>query len=145
MKSRTDSVAVILISIFVLGCSSKERDVGPRMQTTPLSGIVEVDGEPKAGVTVECHPESGSSEMKSALFATTEEDGSFSFGLYKTGGGVPAGKYKLVFKWEEFGNANKDKFKGAYADPKKSKFDVTVVEGEPQAIDLIELSTKGPH
>ena len=144
---RRMSATIMMISCLVIGCSPKERDIGPRVATTPLYGTVEVDGEPAEGLTVECHPEPGSSEIKSPLFAMTQPDGSFSFGLYKKGGGVPAGNYTLAFKWEVFGRPQNDKdaLKNAYADPKKSKFQVTVVEGEPKDLELIELSTKGPR
>ena len=142
MTIRRTLVVFLLTTITIAGCSPKERDIGPRVGTTPLTGVVEVDGEPADGLTIECHPEPGSSEIKSPMYATTEPDGSFSFGLYKKGGGIPAGKYNLVFKWEDFGNSKKDKLKGAYADPRKSKFNVTIVEGEPNNLDTIELSTK---
>ena len=135
-------LAILLLSVLVAGCSQSQRDVGPRLDTTPLTGVVQVDGEPATGVMVECHPVPGKSEVKSPLVALTNEDGEFSFGLYEKGGGIPAGTYQLVFKWELFENGMKDKLNGAYADPKDSKFPVTVEDGVSTDLGIIELSTK---
>ena len=135
------SVAAALLIVLFTGCSNAERDFGPRYETTSLSGVVHVDGEPASAVMVECHPEPGKSELKAPLSVMTNENGEFSFGLYEKGGGVPAGKYRLVFRWELFENAMKDKLNGAYAEPNDSKITVTVADGEPADLGVIELST----
>ncbi|MBS0262925.1 MAG: hypothetical protein JSS02_13355 [Planctomycetes bacterium] len=134
-------VSAVLLAAGLSGCSGEERDFGPQYDTTSLTGIVQVDSKPALGVTVECYPEPGSSELKAPLTTMTNEAGEFSFGLYEKGGGVPAGKYRLVFRWELLENAMKDKLNGAYANPQESKFAVNVVDGEPVDLGVVELST----
>jgi hypothetical protein len=133
--------SLVLLMVVSVGCSQDERDFGPRYETTALSGFVHVDEEPATGVMVECHPEPGSSELKAPLIALTNEDGHFAFGLYEQGGGVPAGKYRLVFRWELLEHGMKDKLNGVYADPKDSKFPITIEFGEPVDLGIVELTT----
>ena len=133
---------VVLAGLFC-GCSSPRRD-GPRLDTTPVTGVVEVDGEPAESLLVECHPQPGADTIKHPLTGMTDAEGRFSMSMYQAGDGLPEGTYNLVFVWEEMGLPPKDKLKGAYADPKKSKHQITVVTGESNDMGLIELSTKGP-
>jgi hypothetical protein len=134
---------LFFVSLVSIGCSSKPAE-GPRLTTTPLSGTVYVDGEPAEFLMVECHPEAGTSELKHPMFAMTDAQGNFLFAMYQAGDGLPEGKYRLAFKWEGFGAAKKDKLKGAYSNPAKSKHEVTIADGESNDLGVIELSTKGP-
>jgi hypothetical protein len=136
-------LASAIVFCVLVGCSRKPMG-GPRLETTPLSGKVLVDGEPATGLTVECHPESGSSAIKQPLYAMTDTEGKFSVGMYQAGDGLPEGTYSLAFRWEEFGRSDRDKLKTAYADPAKSKVKVTVVKGKANNLEPIELSTKNP-
>lgn len=135
----------LLISLTITGCSSNPVG-GPRLKTSPVTGTVHVDGEPAMLLIVGFYPESGTSELNHPVMATTDKDGKFSVGTYQTGDGLPAGKYCLVFKWQTFGAKKQDKLKGAYKnafdDPSKSTFKVTVEEGMPNDLGIIELTTK---
>ena len=133
-------VARAALLIVVVGCSSEPRG-GPRLETTPLSGTVLLDGEPKAGVLVEFHPEADTTEMKRLAMVNTNENGEFAASTYEEGDGLPPGTYHLTFKW--IGPGRKDRLNGAYADPKKSQHEVALVAGEPNDLGVIELSTKG--
>lgn len=96
---------------------------------------------------VEIHPEPGTSELTHPIFAATDDNGEFSVATYEKDDGLPEGTYSLAFTWQTFSlvkKDKKDKLNGAYSDPKKSNIKVTVVEGEPTDLGLIELSTKGP-
>ncbi|WP_373653146.1 MULTISPECIES: hypothetical protein [unclassified Schlesneria] len=126
----------------ISGCAPAQQG-GPRIETTPVTGIVEVDGEPAENLLVECHPLPGTETIKYPLTALTDAEGRFSMSMYQAGDGLPEGTYNLAFVWEEMGIPPKDRLKGAYADPKKSKHQLTVVSGESNDIGLIELSTKG--
>src|SRR5690349_3756662 len=97
-----------------MGCSRSPRG-GPRLKTTPLKGVVHVDGEPAALVLIECHPDADTSELKSPLMTNTDDKGNFSFGMYESEGGLPAGTYKLTFTWMTMGLNRHDKLKGLYA------------------------------
>lgn len=141
MTNRLFWHAVLLLAVACWGCS-KPRLGEPRMKTYPVTGVVTVDGEPAAFLEIECHPESDT-ELKRPVIAVTNTEGRFSIGTYESGDGLPEGSYVLTFKWVEMGIAAVDKLKGAYADPQKSDYKVTVVAGETTDIGEIELSSEG--
>ena len=131
----------LLIVCLVIGCGQPPRG-GPRLTTSPLKGVVNVDGEPTEGVEVTCTPEPGTSEIKYPIVASTDVNGQFSLGTYQAGDGLPEGKYILTFAWPELSMVPKDRLNKAYSDPAKSEHKVTVVTGEPNDLGEIELSTK---
>lgn len=133
----------ILVVTAITGCS-EELPGGPRFKTQPTRGIVKVDGQPAELVEVNCHPAADSRNVKYTLSTMTDKDGKFELTTYTSSDGLPEGTYTLSFKWIEPGFVPKDKFKGAYADPKKSKFQVTVEDGKESDLGVIELSSKGP-
>ncbi len=136
-------VAVFLSLALCIGCSEPERG-GPRAATSPVKGIVQVDGAPAAFLQIECHPEAGS-ELKYAVSKLTDENGQFTLGTYEAEDGLPEGTYKLTFTWMGPGLLQADRLKGAYADPKKSTQQITVVKGQETVVGTIELSSKGPR
>jgi len=144
---RFGSVAVLLGAILCVGCSQhKPPQGGPRLKTSPVIGIVQVDGATVEGLLVECHPEPGL-KIQYAVTTATDAKGKFSPSTYESGDGLPEGTYSLVFMWLEPGMIGKepvDKLKGAYSDPKKSTHKVTVKAGEKCDLGVIELSAKGP-
>lgn len=137
------SGAVLLMALAVSGCSQGPRG-GPRLHTSPVIGVVHVDGQPAEMVEVSCHPEGETSKIKYAVSATTDKDGKFKLGTYQGGDGLPEGVYKLTFQWIEVGLASKDKLKGAYADPKKSEWKAMVAGNKGEVVDLgvIDLKSK---
>ncbi len=138
------TLGVFLVGVLVFsGCSSGVAG-GTRLKTSPVFGVVQVDGEPVAGVTVECYPEAGASEKKSPIITAADVHGKFSFTTYQFGDGLPEGAYRLAFKWKPITAGGQDKLNGAYAEPAESKYKVTVVAGQPNDLGTIELSTKGP-
>lgn len=141
MKSGFGLNVLLLIALACVGCAEPPRG-GPRLTTSPLTGVVNVDGEPTEGVEVTCTPEPGSSEIKYPLVATTDSNGQFKFGTYQSGDGLPEGNYILTFAWPELSMVPKDRLNKAYVDPSKSEHKVTVVTGEPSDLGEIELFTK---
>jgi len=135
--------AVLLAAIVFSGCSKPQRG-GPRLTTSPVFGIVQVDGQATEMVEVNCHPEGDTSKIKYTVTSMTDKDGKFTLGTYEGGDGLPEGIYTLSFKWIETGFAPKDKFRGAYADPAKSEHKVTIKGDKGEKIDLgiIELKSK---
>lgn len=140
---RNSVLAMLLISVLCTGCSSKRKGE-PRLKTTPVKGIVHVDGEPAIALTVECHPSSSNSAIKYPVLAMTDADGKFALGMYEAGDGLPEGEYSLVFTWLEIGLAQKDRLKGYYSLPAKSKTKITIADGKAEDLGVINLSTKGP-
>ena len=135
-------VCLLATTLLVLMGCSKPHQTGPREKTFPLTGVVQVDGDPAEGLEVQCSPEPGSSKINYPLTATTDKNGAFSMATYKKGDGLPEGNYVLTFTWSEPGLVVKDRLKGKYADTKKSAHKVTVVTGKSNDLGEIELSTK---
>ncbi|WP_010588446.1 hypothetical protein [Schlesneria paludicola] len=134
---------MLLVTGLLIGCHQPPTG-GPRLPTSPVTGIVFVDGNPAEMVEVTCQSDGESSAIKYPLTTTTDKDGKFSLTTYQTGDGLPEGTYVLAFKWLEPSLVPVDKFKGAYADLKKSTFKVTVIKGQKCDAGTIELSSKGP-
>ncbi|MFO0917715.1 MAG: hypothetical protein U0872_05295 [Planctomycetaceae bacterium] len=63
---------------------------------------------------------------------------------YEKGDGLPAGSYVVTFKWPEASMASKipDRLHGAYDNPAASEVTVTVEDGNPVDLGVIELSSK---
>jgi hypothetical protein len=135
--------SMLVVGIFMIGCSEPPRG-GPRIKTTPVIGIVSVDGEKAEGIEVGCIPD-GASELKRPLSTFTDKDGKFTLGTYQSGDGLPQGNYTLIFKWEVPGpGVPINKLDKRYNDPKLSKNTVIVKDGEKNEIGEIKLSKKFP-
>ena len=131
----------LCVSLTVLaGCSEPQRG-GPRVNTAPVSGIVTVDGQPAAFLQVDCHPEAGS-EIKYPISAVTDDKGNFAFTTYEANDGLPPGSDTLTFSWLEPGIVQKDRLKGAYMDPRKSKQKISVIKGQDNPLGTMALTTK---
>lgn len=143
MRSGASRGTVLLIAIVLSGCGASPPG-GAHVKTTPVTGIVQVDGAPTAGVTVECHPEAGSSHVEHPLTTRTDAKGKFCFTTYDFCDGLPNGTYHLVFMWKTVTSGQKDQLNGSYADPKSSKHNVTIDNRQPIDLGIIELSTKSP-
>ncbi len=143
MKPAVHFLLAIFVGLILAGCSSGELPGGPRLETTPVSGIIHVDGAPAEFIEVECHPAPDSTGIKYPILTTTDKDGMFVLTTYESSDGLPEGNYTLTFKWLEPALVAKDKFKGAYANPQKSQQKISVVRGVETAIGVIELSSKG--
>jgi hypothetical protein len=137
-------VALFVFALWFSGCGPKPPQGEPRYKTTPVTGIVQIDGQPVAGVIVTFVVEPGTSELARNATAQTDEEGQFAATTYTKDDGLPAGTYALTFKWKEVGFAkgDRDKLKSAYANPKSSQTKVTVEDDVPQDLGIIELSTK---
>lgn len=133
----------------ILLCSCGGEEQGFRKETYPVTGQVFIDGQAAAEpIKVMCHHQQGmDQEHPTVSQALTGEEGKFEISTYESGDGVPAGDYVLTFYWGKqnlvaMRYGGPDKFKGRYADPKKSEFKFTVKEGEPTDLGRIDLSTK---
>lgn len=139
------SIPVLLLFMMAApGCSKSPSGPKP-FPTFPVTGIVQVDGEPAVGVSITFHPAADSQTIKTSPGAVTTEGGKFVATTYKSGDGLPAGVYTLTFEWfplELSLGKPVDRLGKAYSDFKKSEHKVTVTEGKPTDAGVIELSTK---
>lgn len=132
---------VLCLSMLLLtGCSEPQRG-GPRVNTAPVTGTVTVDGQPAAYLQVDCHPDAGS-EIKYPISTVTDDKGNFVFTTYEANDGLPPGSYTLTFSWPEPGLVPKDRLKGAFTNPQKSKQKISVVKEQDNSVGTIALTTK---
>lgn len=141
--SQARAIAAIVV-VLCCGCS-KKANYG--VETYPVVGVVYVDGNPAAKLTVRLHASAGmDSAAPSVSATTTKDDGSFAVSTFEEGDGVPAGEYVATFTWGEYNMVTRsmgpDKLKGKYSDPKASDFKVTVSEGSPTDLGRIDLTAK---
>lgn len=133
-----------ILALSLCSCSGKPEFSKARY---PVTGVVYVDGEPAARLSVTLHDVKGFDDQAPAIpQAVTKQDGTFAISTFEAEDGAPVGEYKATFVWgraQGLGiDTSVDKLKGRYSDPEKSEYKVTVVEGEPQDMGRIELKTK---
>jgi len=150
MKTILDRSSLLIITLFFqlsTGCSEEQRG-GPREETSPITGIILVDGKPVGDLQVKAIPENPKGVNETFIIAGfTDPEGKFSLGTYEAGDGAPEGDYKLTFMWGQRslmsgGYGAPDKLKKKYLDPKKSEHSVKVLKGKPSEMGTIKLTTK---
>ena len=138
-------VGVAAFCVLLCSCGEPEQF---RKETYPVTGIVNVDGKPAAGLQVTCHDLKGlDTEHPSLSSGMTNQEGKFEISTYESSDGMPAGDYVLTFMWGQMNSMKRsydgpDKLNNRYLDPKTSKTKFTVVEGEPIDLETIQLTTK---
>lgn len=151
-RSLVAAVTMAGLALVAVGC-------GDRLPTVPVTGSVQVDGKPAAGVQVVLHPVDAADPRLANLRPTgrTEADGSYRIGTYQMADGAPVAAYRITAEWFAGGPATTtsvtadpeanaaatqtDRFGGRFADPEKSALKVSV--GRPSSsIPVIELSTR---
>ena len=137
---------LMFAAVCIVGCGGDEPF---RKTTSPVKGKITVDGAaPGTEVQLACHPVTGmDSAHPTSSQTATDADGNFSIATYAAGDGVPAGDYLLTFSWQEFNLFSReysgpDKLNGRYSDPVTSQIKLTVKDGEPLDLGVIELTTK---
>jgi hypothetical protein len=154
MRRLLPASAVGLLLLVMAGCGTEENGF-QRDPVTNVTGTVLVDGKPQKMVAVRLEriggPDATATTSKMLTpGGFTDEQGKFSIGTYEGGpesDGAPDGEYQLTFQWGQIslmggGRYEGDKFKGRYADPKKSQWKVTVA-GQAVDVGTINLSTSG--
>ncbi|MCH9655219.1 MAG: hypothetical protein K0U86_09670 [Planctomycetes bacterium] len=150
MKTLFKQSSLLILTQFLLlsiGCSEEQRG-GPREETSPITGIIHVDGKPVGDLQIKAIPETPEGVNETFTIAGfTDPEGKFSLSTYEAGDGAPEGDYKLIFMWGQRslmsgGYGAPDKLKKKYLDPKTSEYSVKVVKGKPSDLGTIELTTK---
>ncbi|WDQ18095.1 hypothetical protein [Rhodopirellula sp. P2] len=121
------------------GCGGQQPDDG----MVPVSGVLEVDGQPAVGVVVELHP---SSKAPALARGITSEGGRFEISTLTQGDGVKPGAYDVTFVWSEFNIVTRsqegDRLNGLYAKPDQSPIHWTVPDKDSWEAGTISLSSK---
>ena len=76
----------------ISGCGSDAPKGPEKLSTTPVDGIVTLNGKPAAEVSISLHH----SEGKVAPRGMSDKDGKFSISTYGKDDGAPIGKYKVT-------------------------------------------------
>lgn len=141
--------AASILSLAVAGCPGPNNPKPPNQKTTtPVHGMITVDGKPGHGVQVTLQPPSGIDASNPTVSrGEANQEGKFEISTYGGNDGAPPGEYVLTFEWYDRtvvrigGGDPKDMFKGKYA--KSSEHKITVPPGkEPLDLGTIELSSK---
>lgn len=102
-------------------------------QTYPAQGRITVNGAPPTGAVVELHTAGAAVDVQNSRpWAIVQEDGSYTLTTYEPGDGAPAGQYTVVIRWPPDASQPSlaDRLGGAYSNPKRSQWTVTVREEE---------------
>jgi hypothetical protein len=161
LPSRRDRRSFLrtLFAVAILGCGLSSVSCSPHVnnptppnekETTPVSGVVKVNGEPGHGVQVTLNPVGGM-DASNPTMSVGEGDleGKFRISTYGGNDGAPPGEYMLTFQWFDRtvvrigGGDPKDMFNGKYAE--KTDHMITVPKGpEPLDLGTIELTSDQP-
>ena len=102
MKTLFKQSSLLILTQFLLlsiGCSEEQRG-GPREETSPITGIIHVDGKPVGDLQIKAIPETPEGVNETFTIAGfTDPEGKFSLSTYEAGDGAPEGDYKLIFMW----------------------------------------------
>jgi hypothetical protein len=138
------TVLIALFTAAALGCGKKEE-----AEIHPVSGEVQYEGKPAAGVQVYLIPTSHVLPKNAASnpHGITGADGRFTLGTVATDDGAPDGKYQVVLLWpvesSEEVESPRDRLQGWY-DARHSKLEA-VVKAESSALPVFKLAAvKGP-
>jgi hypothetical protein len=85
-------LTLIVVMAAALGCGSDAPKGPEKISTTPVDGVVTLNGKPAAEVSISLHH----SEGKVAPRGISDKDGKFSIATYGKDDGAPAGKYKVT-------------------------------------------------
>lgn len=141
---------MVLSGLLWLGCSGCSGGPQPpeRKQTSPVIGIVVVDGQPVEMLEASCHDVKLLGTDASVIStAYTDATGKLELSSYVEGDGLPDGDYVLTFLLGQLDIVSRnyvgpDKLKDRYKSPQESTVKFTVKQGTPIDLGKIELITK---
>jgi hypothetical protein len=123
-----------MIVMLVAGCNRQPAVNGPVPH--PVCGKIVYKGQPAQKFHVAFHPVTKWQGVQFAPATNTDDNGEFQLQSYHPGDGAPVGEYLVTFSWPDppltpdNDAPSVDKLQGRYADPKKSKYRVTIHEGK---------------
>jgi hypothetical protein len=135
MQLRFPSFMLAIFLFFSAGC---EKAPLPGPIPYPVQGKVIYKGQPAKGFRVAFYPLGEQGKLGFAPSAVTDEKGEFHLSSYAPDDGAPTGEYAVTFQWPQHVNTGEesdpvpevDQLHGLYNNPQKSRFKITVHEGE---------------
>lgn len=127
---------IVLVALAMSpGCSSSK--VTPPSKTVPVSGTVLLKGKPQSGLRVKFHPQFDIGKTKFVPSGNTDANGKFQLSTGAPFNGAPKGDYIVTIEQPLVADDPRDglegeidQLKGAYSDPAKSEWKVTITDGE---------------
>lgn len=136
-------ILAVAAQCLAMGCSST---LTPP-KTVPVQGSVTHNGRPVAGVRVKFHPQFDIGRTEFIPYGETGPDGTFGLNTGRAGNGAPKGEYLVTLEIPYIDSdphdgleAEFDRLKGAYSDPDKSEWTVTLDDGE-NVLDPFEIKS----
>ena len=129
-------LVLILTGLALCGCGKPKGDGLTKYEVT---GQVLVNAEREKGVGVAFENVDPTVKGNAARpVAMTGPDGRFTMSTNGTNDGTIAGEYIVTFFWPQGGTSMRDFMDGKYADPKSSKYRITIGR-EPTVLEPFEL------
>jgi hypothetical protein len=125
------SVLLAACAVLVSGCGGERR---PALH--PVHGTVTLQGRPAEQAVVVLRPAIPGARPNPPSHGTVGPDGTFRLGTFAEADGVPVGEYLVTITWpldktDAAGDVlTIDRLKGRFAEPARSKWRVTIREGD---------------
>jgi len=126
------SLGLLFIPVLLLlqGCRGEDWQAS----TYPAQGRITINGKPPEGAVVELHSrgEEKPDVRNSRPWGIVQSDGTYSLSTYEKSDGAPPGEYAVTIRWppDVSQPSFADRLGGAYSTTRKSKWSVTIEEGE---------------
>lgn len=121
---------ILAVCLTGIGCGD-----GWRAKTYPAAGRLTINGVAPEGARVHLHSVGQKVDQRnSSPWGIVQKDGTYTLSTYEKGDGAPPGEYKVTLRWPFEPNAPDlgDRLGYAFATPEKSKWQVTIKEGDNQ-------------
>lgn len=129
------SMSMWLLLVIATGCEQNWH-----ADPQPTSGKITINGSPPENAFIIFKRLEGRVDPAGTdPFALTNADGSFRMTTYKSGDGVPTGKYAVCVMWpKSLGADSPDRLNDAYSKPEKAVMQIEIKPGE-NIIPTIQL------
>jgi hypothetical protein len=101
-----------------------------------------INGQPPAGALVQFHAAGEKPDVRNSRpWGVVQDDGTYRLSTYEQGDGAPAGEYVLTitWPWDVSKPSFEDRLNHVYASPERSKWRLTVSEGDNE-LPLVEIA-----
>ena len=150
MRRSALSCVFLLFPLLPAGCSSTGPDGPPPPTTSPVSGVILIDGEPlskMAAIELKLYPKGRVPKPEERIpKCVVGRDGKFAFSAYRDGDGAEPGEYVIsaeMLRISISGMMGPDGLGNNFNSPfnEDPRFQVKVVEGEPTELPTIDINT----
>ncbi|GEM_PF-758778 len=128
-KSWVGNLLIVSAILVCQGCGGEAWQAA----THPSSGSLTVNDQPAVGAVVELHSVGKQPDTRNSRpWAIVQADGSYTLSTYQSGDGAPLGDYAITIRWppDVTQPSMEDQLGGAYATAQKTKWKVTINDGE---------------